>query len=86
MYVTESKLTVEQQLAALASGKSIALGYPAQPDCWVQASWLGELYYITGPHFEACVPEIDMGELSATGLANGVAARLLGAGWKPSTR
>lgn len=68
----ESKLTVEKQLTALASGKSIALGEPGQPGkVLVQAGWLGELYYVTGPHFEAYAPEVDLGELFVIRLANG---------------
>ena len=68
----ESKLTVEQQLTALASGQSIALGDPARPGkVLVQASRLGELYYVMGPHFEDCAPGVDLGELFAIGLANG---------------
>jgi hypothetical protein len=68
----ESKLTVAQQLTALASGKSIALGDPARPGkVLVQASRLGELYYVTGPAFEAYAPDVDLGELFAIGLANG---------------
>jgi hypothetical protein len=68
----ESKLTVEQQLTALASGKSIALGDPARPGkVLVQASRLGELYYVTGPAFEAYAPDVDLGELFAIGQANG---------------
>lgn len=68
----ESKLTVDQQLAVLESGKSIALGDPEKPGkAPVRASRLGKLYYGIGPHFEAYVPEVDLGELFAIGLANG---------------
>lgn len=66
------KLTVEQQLTALESGKSIALGDPTQPGkVIVQVSRLGELYYVTGPAFEAYAPEVYLGELFAIGLTNG---------------
>lgn len=68
----ESKLTVEQQLTALASGKSLALGDPARlGKVLVQASRLGELYYVTGPAFEAYAPDVALDELFAVGLANG---------------
>jgi len=68
----KSKLTVAQQLTALASGKSIALGDPARPGkVLVQASRLRELYYVTGPAFEAYAPDVDLDELFAIGLANG---------------
>jgi hypothetical protein len=68
----ESKLTVEQQLTALASGKSIALGDPTRPGkVLVQASWLGERYYVTGPAFEVYAPDVDLGVIVAIGQANG---------------
>lgn len=44
---------------ALASGQTIALGDPEQPGkVLVQASQLGEVYYVTCPHFEEYVPDI----------------------------
>jgi hypothetical protein len=67
-----SNLMIEQQLTALASGQTIALGDPEQPGkVLVQASRLGELYYVTGPHFEDYVPEVDLKGLFEIGLANG---------------
>jgi hypothetical protein len=67
-----SNLTIEQQLTTLASGQTITLGDPEQPGkVLVQASRLGEVYYVTGPHFEDYVPEVDLKSLFEIGLANG---------------
>jgi hypothetical protein len=72
IHVMANKLTVEQQLTALESGQTIALGDPAQPGkVLVQASRLGELYYVTGPHFEDYVPAVGLASLFEIGLANG---------------
>lgn len=67
-----SNLTIEQRLAVLESGQTIALGDPEQPGkVLVQASRQGEVYYVTGPHFEDYVPEVDLKSLFEIGLANG---------------
>ena len=64
-------LTVRQWLTGLESGKSLAMGDPAQQGkVLLQASRVGEVYYVTGPLFEDYAPEVALGSLFEVGLAN----------------
>ena len=57
---------------ALESGKSLALGDPAQPGkVLLQASRVGEVYYVLGPLFAEYAPDVDLASLFEIGLANG---------------
>lgn len=66
-----SKLTIQQLLTALEPGKAMALSDPQQPEkVLIQASRVGEVYYVTGPLFQEYAPEVDLAGLFEVGLAN----------------